>query len=89
MLGTEGEKIFEDHFLRVKELEDKNIEEIKEEYEFDKIKDAFDEGAIPRQLDFFYGEEYLSENVSVSSCHLMMKALDLLIFFALTEVKIL
>ena len=32
ILGTEGEEILEDNFLQAKELEDKNIEEIKEEY---------------------------------------------------------
>ena len=60
--GTEGEQILEDDFLRVKELEEKSIDEIKEEYQFDKIKDAFDEGTIPPQLDFFYGGKQLSEN---------------------------
>ena len=59
---TEGEQILEDDFLRVKELEEKSIDEIKEEYQFDKIKDAFDEGTIPPQLDFFYGGKQLSEN---------------------------
>ena len=62
VLGTEREEILEDDFLLVKELEDKNIEEIKEEYEFDKIKDVFDEGTIATQLDFFYGREHLTEN---------------------------
>ena len=56
-----GEEIWND-FLQAKELEDKNIEEIKEEYKFDKIKDVFEEDAIPPQLDFFYGGEHLSEN---------------------------
>ena len=32
---------------------------MKEEYESDKIKDVFDEGAILQQLDFFYGGEHL------------------------------
>ena len=33
----------------------KIIEQIKEKYNFDKIKDAFDHAAVPAQLDFFYG----------------------------------
>ena len=49
-----GEEILEDDFLQPKELQDKNIEEIKKECEFDKIKDAFSDGAIALQLDFFY-----------------------------------
>ena len=36
VLGTDGEEILEDDFLRAKELEDKNTGEIKEEYKFDK-----------------------------------------------------
>ena len=56
VLGTEGEKILEDNLLQAKELEDKNIEQIKEEYEFDKIKD------VNRNLIFFYGGGCLSEN---------------------------
>ena len=58
-LGTEDEKILDDHFLQVKELEDNNIEEIKKEYDLDKRKDAFDEGIVPPQLYFFYGGENL------------------------------
>ena len=53
LLGTEGEKILEDDFLWVKELKDKNIEEIKEDYKFDKIKNAFDEGTTSPQLKYF------------------------------------
>ena len=60
MLGAEGEEILENDFLRATELEDKNIEEIKKKYEFDKIEDRFHDGAILLQLDFFYGGEHLS-----------------------------
>ena len=42
-----------DNFLQAKEHEDNNIEEIKEDYEFNTIKDALDEGTIPPQFDFF------------------------------------
>ena len=61
VLGKDGEEIL-DNFLHAKELEDKNIEETKEEYVFDETKDAFDKGTIPPQLDFFYGGEHLSDN---------------------------
>lgn len=47
VLRTEGEETLEDNILQAKELEDKNIEEIKEEHEFDKITHAFDEGIVP------------------------------------------
>ena len=62
VLGAEAEGILGNDFLQVKELEDKNIEEIKEEYEFEKIKDAFNEGVVLPQLDLFYGGEHLPEN---------------------------
>ena len=61
VLGAEGEEILENNFLRDTELEDKNIKEIKEEHEFDKTKDAFDDGAVLPLLDFFYDGEHLSE----------------------------
>ena len=38
-------------------VEDEVLEQIKEEYNFDEIKNAFDEGTVPQQLDFFYGGE--------------------------------
>ena len=41
----------EDNFVTLKELEEKTLENIKEEYNFDVIKDAF----VPHQLEFFYG----------------------------------
>ena len=52
MLGAEGEEILENNFLRDAELEDKNVEETKEEHEFDKIKDAFDMELFCRYLIF-------------------------------------
>ena len=54
-LGAEAEDILEDQFVNPKELEEKKIEQIKEEYNFDEIKDAFDHAAVPAQLEFFYG----------------------------------
>ena len=66
VLGTDGEEILQDNFLPAKELEDKNIVEIKQEYEFNKIKDAFDEGTVTLLLDFFYGGEHLPENFKLA-----------------------
>ena len=54
MLGTEAENILEDKYLNSKELEDKTFESIKEEYNFDEIRDAFDEAAAPNSIQFFY-----------------------------------
>ena len=56
-LGVEANDILNQEFVSSKELQDATLEQIKEEYNFNKIKNAFDEGSIPAQLDFFYGGE--------------------------------
>ena len=92
ILGTEGEEILEDNFLQAKELEDKNIEEIKEEYEFDKVKDGFDEETVSPRLDFFYAGGDVCQrilNTAVIFYRLMMKILDFLILLAWIKFNIL
>ena len=54
-LGVEADDILEQKLINRKQHA--VLEQIKEDYKFDEIKDAFDEGAIPHQLDFFYGGE--------------------------------
>ena len=49
--------IFWNKKLTNKKKQDAVLEQIQEEYNFDEIKDAFDEGTAPQQLDFFYGGE--------------------------------
>ena len=56
-LGVEADDILEQKFVNQKQQEDAVLEKIKEEYNFDEIKDAFDEAAVRHQLDFFYGGE--------------------------------
>lgn len=61
-LSTEAEDILKDYFVIDKTLEEKTIKQIKEEYHFDEIKGAFDNAAVPQQLEFFYGgdnEEFI------------------------------
>ena len=53
MLGTEAEDILEGKYLNSKELEDKILENIKEEYNLDEIKDVFDKASVPSSLLFF------------------------------------
>ena len=55
VLGTEANNILEDKYLNSKELGDKTLENIKGEYNFNEIKDAFDEASVPNSLQFFYG----------------------------------
>ena len=53
MLTTEAEGILEDDYVNDKVIQEKTIEQIKDEYNFDDIKDAFDEGKTPPQLELF------------------------------------
>ena len=55
VLTTKAEDILADNFVNDKAIEEKAIEQLKDEYKFDEIKDAFDEGAVPHQLEFFFG----------------------------------
>ena len=52
-LSTDAEDILVDDYVNGEELQDRAIEKINEEYKFEEIKDVFDEGKIPPQLEFF------------------------------------
>ena len=47
-LGVKADDIFDQEFVNKKQQEDEVLEQIKGEYNFDEIKDAFDEGTVPR-----------------------------------------
>ena len=47
-LGVKADDILEQKFVNQKQQEDAVLEQIKEEHNFDKIKDAFDEGTTPQ-----------------------------------------
>ena len=53
MLTAEAEGILEDDYVNDKVIQEKTIEQIKDEYNFHDIKDAFDEAKIPSQLKSF------------------------------------
>ena len=53
LLGVQADDILEQNFVNQKQQEDAVLEQIKEEDSFDEIKNAFDEAAVPHQLDFF------------------------------------
>ena len=73
MLEVEADDILDEKFKNKKELEDEALENIKEEYGFEEIKNVFDEGAIPNQLDFFYGG--INENF-VQACYFLSPSND-------------
>ena len=55
--SVKADDIVEHKFFNKKEQEGAVLKTIKEQYSFDELKDAFDERAVPYQLDFFYGRE--------------------------------
>ena len=55
VLRVEANDVLDSQFITKKEEEEVALEKIKEEYNFDAIKDAFDEGNVPPQVEFFYG----------------------------------
>ena len=65
LLSVQADEILEQNFVNQKQQEDAVLEQIKEEYCFGKIKKAFDEAAVPHQLDFFYGGENSNFNQSI------------------------
>ena len=58
----------------------KSNRKIKEDYNFDEIKDAFDEGAVPHQLDFFYGGENSNINQAIEFLSLSNENREFLAF---------
>ena len=49
-------------------MEDEVLENIKEKYRFEEIKEAFDEASVPHQLEFFYGG--INENF-IQACYFL------------------
>ena len=56
-LGNNAEDLFQVDNITKEEEESPALEKIKEEYGFEDIKEAFDEGNVPKNVYFFYGGE--------------------------------
>ena len=54
-LGVEANDVLDKEFITEKEETDAVLEQIKEDYNFDDIKDTFDEVIVHPKIDFFYG----------------------------------
>ena len=67
ILSTDVEDILKDNYVNGKVLEDKTIEQIKDEYNFDDLKDAFDDGQVTPSLIFFGGEN----EIFVNACNFL------------------
>lgn len=72
-LSTDVEEILKYDYASDKVLEDKTIEQIRDEYSFDEIKDAFSKRQIPRQLEFFLSGE--NDNF-VHACNFLLLSKD-------------
>lgn len=68
-LGTKAEDNLKDDFVSKKALEEKTIKQIQEEYNFDEIKDAFDNAAVPQQLGLFYSGD---DEEFIEACNLLL-----------------
>ena len=54
---TKALEISGNYLFRDKKLEEKSLEQIKSDFDFDKIIDSFDQGKVPESLELFYGGE--------------------------------
>lgn len=68
VLSTDAEDFLKDYYVSDNALEDKTIKQIKDEYKFDYIKDAFDGEQIPPKLEFF--SRWWNENF-VNACNFL------------------
>ena len=80
VLGAETDDISKDKFVNSKKFEDDALENIKEEYGAEEIKDAFDEGAIQNNLNFSMVVLMNILFVHVTFCCLTMTIENLLLF---------
>ena len=81
MLGAEADETLDEKFVNKKKQEDETLENFKEEYGFEKIKDAFDEGSLPNQLHFFYGGQNENFTHAVNFLSLSNDNREFLIFY--------
>ena len=87
-LRVEAHDILEQKFVNKTQQEDAVLEQIKEDYNFDEIKDAFDEGAVPHQLDSFYGGENSNSIKQLNFYQRAMKIENSLHFYYLIRDRI-
>ena len=79
----------ENQFVNPKELEEKTTEQITEQYNFDEIKDAFDQAAVPVQLEFFFMVETMKIFLELVTFYLPIKAtMNLFNFYVQIEIRI-
>ena len=80
-LRFEADDILEQKFGNKKQQEDAVHELIKKDYNFDEIKNAFDQGAVPHQIDFFIKGRIVILTKQLNFYHLPMKTENLQYFY--------
>ena len=64
-MGLEANDLLDSNFITPQEKNGAVLEQIKQDYNFDEIKDTFDQGIAYESAEFFYGgySENLVQNV--------------------------
>ena len=52
---NDAENIINNDFIKTEDLDEKDIQDIKNEYDFEDIKNTLDDGQIPEIFEFFHG----------------------------------
>ena len=52
---SDAEDVINNKFVKVEEFDNKDLQDMKDKYNFDDIKSEFDNGKIPDILEFLYG----------------------------------
>ena len=68
-LGAEADDVLDEKFVNKKKQEDEALENFKEEYGFEEIKDAFNEVSVPNQLDFSMVDKMKTLPMLLIFCH--------------------
>ena len=69
MLGADADETLDEKFVNKKKQEDETLENFKEEYGFEEIKDAFNEVSVPNQLDFSMVDKMKTLPMLLIFCH--------------------
>ena len=83
-LGVHADNILDQKFVNRKQQEDAIFEQIKEEYNFDEIKDAFDEATVPHQIFSMVGRIVILTR-SLNFYRRAMKIENLLHFYLIRD----
>ena len=84
ILWTDAGDVLKDDYVNDEVLDDKTIKQIKDEYSFDDIKDAFEDGQVALRLESFLVVKMKTLSMPVTFYHLTKTIMSSYLFFALT-----